>query len=568
MPRGGGGPVQSTRKQGISVHDPHPPGQLRFAHRALGPRQGQAQKLEVVLHLGAGDPQQSGQFLQSMVPIPGRWNQQVVVKGFSKHGSGGHGVQFLSCVQVREGIATHKSKGLGHAQMGQEVDGMDPEHRLEGSPGFLGAAQPHQGFAMAKLGFHPVRFDLDPPFGHRSHFFGHALGAEEPGQIGQGGDILWGQEKQPVQDLGGPQTLAFLIQAVGPIPQHLHLAGHGMVGGRSGRFGWVENLSAHPEIAQRIAPVGTTQFFFDGMDDGLETMFPQGRQRHLNVGTEFPAERIEGVAWSPQVQPQSNQLQTGFRPRLEGHPQSELPRIGVEIVQDQETQVGPHEAEINKVLDPKEVDRPRTRVDHAVFDELGDAMRKSILFVSAMAILPATAGEVGLLLDKQVGKAQAATGFSTQKYDAVSPTGLGIRGGFDILDLKVAALQLNATWHNKTTGDLSYGGTKYGELENQYVAAGAMVNWKLLVNVGAGVEYRSEKMTFRPNTGASTDTTVGRPWARVNVGFSIPTPVVSPFFLFEVAAPLSKKDSTTTAKDLTEALAPQVQIGIYGGIRF
>ncbi|WIL20238.1 hypothetical protein [Geothrix sp.] len=188
--------------------------------------------------------------------------------------------------------------------------------------------------------------------------------------------------------------------------------------------------------------------------------------------------------------------------------------------------------------------------------------------MSLLAVLPASAGEVGLLVDKQAGKAQVATFGSSQKYDAVSPTGFGIRGGFDVLDLKIAALQLNATWHNKTKGDLTYGGTNFGELENQYWAAGAMVNWKLLVNVGAGVEYRSEKLTFRPLTGASTDSTLGRPWARVNVGFSIPTPVVSPFFLLEVAAPLSKKDSTSTAKDLTDAMAPQVQVGIYGGIRF
>ena len=50
----------------------------------------------------------------------------------------------------------------------------------------------------------------------------------------------------------------------------------------------------------------------------------------------------------------------------------------------------------------------------------------------------------------------------------------------------------------------------------------------------------------------------------MNVGFSIPTPIVSPFFIVEVAAPLSKKDSPATA----EAMAPQVQIGVYGGIRF
>ncbi|MCE1204435.1 MAG: hypothetical protein LWW79_07495 [Holophagaceae bacterium] len=193
-------------------------------------------------------------------------------------------------------------------------------------------------------------------------------------------------------------------------------------------------------------------------------------------------------------------------------------------------------------------------------------MRRRLVFASLLAVLPAMAGEVGLLVDKQAGKAQV---FSAQKYDAVSPTGLGIRGAFDVLDLKVAALQVNATWHNKTTGDLSYGGAKQGELDNQYWAAGAMVNWKLLVNVGAGVEYRSEKLTWRSATPLGNgDTTQGRTWARVNIGFSIPTPVVSPFFALEVAAPLSKKDATTTPKDFADAMAPQVQVGIYGGIRF
>ncbi len=198
-------------------------------------------------------------------------------------------------------------------------------------------------------------------------------------------------------------------------------------------------------------------------------------------------------------------------------------------------------------------------------------MRNKLLFLSILATLPLSAGEFGLLLDKQFGKAQALSGKS---YDAISPTGFGLRGGVDVLDLKVAALQLNATWHNKTTGDLNVGSAKYGELDNQYWAAGAMVNWKLLVNVGAGVEYRSEKLSWRATPagalalGAGGDTTTGRPWAKVNIGFSIPTPVVSPFFVVELAAPLSKKDSASAPKDLSEALAPQVQIGVYGGIRF
>jgi hypothetical protein len=196
-------------------------------------------------------------------------------------------------------------------------------------------------------------------------------------------------------------------------------------------------------------------------------------------------------------------------------------------------------------------------------------MRRGILLVSMMAALPAMAGEIGVLLDKQFGQAQTAAAFSTNKYDAVSPTGAGLRFGFDVVDLKVAALQLNATWHNKTTGDLTVNGTKLGELDNQYWAAGAMVNWKLLVNVGAGVEYRTEKLSWQA-TGplGSGDTNQGRAWARVNVGFSIPTPVISPFFALEVAAPLSKSSTNNTPKDFADTLAPQVQVGVYGGIRF
>jgi hypothetical protein len=200
-------------------------------------------------------------------------------------------------------------------------------------------------------------------------------------------------------------------------------------------------------------------------------------------------------------------------------------------------------------------------------------MSKKLLIVSALATLPVFGAEVGLLIDKQVGKAQAVALDASHKWDAVSPTGFGIRGAYEILDLKVAAIQMNATWHNKTTGDIAYNGTKLGELDNQYWAAGAMVNWKFLVNIGAGVEYRSEKLAWRANAAApagftSGDNTQGRTWARVNVGFSIPTPLVSPFFALEVAAPLSKKDTTTTPTDVAQAMAPQVQFGIYGGIRF
>ena len=288
------------------------------------------------------------------------------------------------------------------------------------------------------------------------------------------------------------------------------------------------------------------------------------------MGPQLPDERLQGIALTPEVQPEPDQLKARLGAWLKGQAEGEFARVRVEFVQEQKTQVGPHKKrlanqKVQRLLHPKVVDRTASRADDAVFVQVGVTMRNQVLFVSILAALPLSAGEFGLLLDKQFGKAQT---MGTNSYDAVSPTGFGIRGGLDVLDLKVAALQLNATWHNKTTGDLNVGSAKLGELDNQYWAAGAMVNWKLLVNVGAGVEYRSEKMSWRSSLLGSGDTTTGRPWAKVNVGFSIPTPIVSPFFIVEVAAPLSKKDSPATAKDLSEAMAPQVQIGVYGGIRF
>lgn len=196
-------------------------------------------------------------------------------------------------------------------------------------------------------------------------------------------------------------------------------------------------------------------------------------------------------------------------------------------------------------------------------------MRRGLMLVPLLALLPLHAGELGLLLDKQVSRTET---FSAKSFDGGKPTGYAIRVGGDLLDLQVLALQLNATYHPKTTSDLSVGGARYGELDRQYIAAGAQVTWRLLLNVGAGVELRSERQSWRQNPAlpllGSGESTITRPWGKVNVGFSLPTPFLKPFVMLELAAPLSKKDSAATPRDLSEALAPQVQVGLYGGIRF
>ncbi len=190
---------------------------------------------------------------------------------------------------------------------------------------------------------------------------------------------------------------------------------------------------------------------------------------------------------------------------------------------------------------------------------------------AALAVVPVNAAEVGLLLDKQFGKAQAITAFPSNKYDAVSPTGFGIRAGVSILDLKVAELGLTATYHPKAEGDLELNGTKLGKFGTEYIAIGAQVDWKFLVNLHAGVDLRREKYTSDVVGFGKESNTVTRPWVKAGIGFSVPTPVVSPFFRLEVAVAASKDDKTVDApnsENTRKALAPEYQVGIYGGIRF
>lgn len=190
------------------------------------------------------------------------------------------------------------------------------------------------------------------------------------------------------------------------------------------------------------------------------------------------------------------------------------------------------------------------------------------LAAAALAVVPVQAAEVGILLDKQFGKAQAVSALPSAKYDSVSPAGFGIRAGFSVLDLKVAELGLTATYHPKAEGDLVLFGNKVGTLGNEYFAVGAQLDWKFLVNLHAGVDLRREKYTSTDLVGNKESNTATRPWVKAGIGFSIPTPMVSPFFRLEVAVATSKEDKTDSSDNLRKALAPEYQVGIYGGIRF
>jgi hypothetical protein len=188
---------------------------------------------------------------------------------------------------------------------------------------------------------------------------------------------------------------------------------------------------------------------------------------------------------------------------------------------------------------------------------------------AGLAALPVRASELGLLVDKQVGVSQAFSGYN---FDASKPSGYGIRGAYTVLDLKVAEVGLTATYHPESKTDLINNGSNVGKFNDEYMAVGAQVDWKFLVNLHAGVDIRREKLT---SEGASYlgagSTTFTRPWVKAGIGFSMPTPVVSPFVRLEVAMAATKQGSLSaspSADDVRKAMAPEYQIGLYGGIRF
>jgi hypothetical protein len=193
------------------------------------------------------------------------------------------------------------------------------------------------------------------------------------------------------------------------------------------------------------------------------------------------------------------------------------------------------------------------------------------VLLCGIVLTPARASEFGLLLDKEIGRAQAfngsGSGLAAGGYDKSSPSGLGFRAAYTFLNLKVAEFGAAVTYHPKVEDNLTVGGNRIGKFGDQYVAIGVQADWKLLMNVHAGLDMRSEKLSTNAG-GISDSTTVTRPWVKAGVGYALPTPVVSPFVRLEVAVPLTSSDSSNNPDDFRKAMAPSLQVALYGGIRF
>lgn len=188
-----------------------------------------------------------------------------------------------------------------------------------------------------------------------------------------------------------------------------------------------------------------------------------------------------------------------------------------------------------------------------------------LVLVSAGS-LSAADNELNLILDKQMTRNLTIQGY---KVEVQQPVSVGIRYGRDLIGLGPAQLQLQAAYHGESKADGAVMGNKIGEYKNTGYSLGLQAQWRMGVVFGLGSEMRVEKLKGETAYGNSSATLV-RPWVTGRLGFSIPTPLVKPVFGLEVAVPLSKKNASDNSsdEDLLKAVAPNFEIGVYGGIRF
>ncbi|HLO68779.1 MAG TPA: hypothetical protein VK188_17270 [Holophaga sp.] len=205
-------------------------------------------------------------------------------------------------------------------------------------------------------------------------------------------------------------------------------------------------------------------------------------------------------------------------------------------------------------------------------------MKKTVALLPLLAVLPLSANtwEAGLFIGQQSYKSHTV---STLSVEADSKVAYGFRLGRSIVDLGPALITITAGFQPETKTTLKYSGAiapayQVGNVtasapsvdyKTQHFSVGAMANFKAFVAVGAGIEYRFEKLEIE-----GTSTNYARPWVRVNAGIAIPSPVVKPFIGVEAAIPVTSKslELSSSDEDFLKAMAPKFQIGVYAGIRF
>lgn len=190
-------------------------------------------------------------------------------------------------------------------------------------------------------------------------------------------------------------------------------------------------------------------------------------------------------------------------------------------------------------------------------------MKKAALALLLAAPLAAQSFEASLF----VGGQSYSKFTNTKSVETDGTTVIGLRGGYSFVDFGPLLLQGTVGYQMESEGKISVNGYDSGEkYRHSATALGAMLHFKAIVAVGAGLEYRLEKLS----TSYGRSTNYGRPWVRAHAGYAIPSPLLKPFLGLEVAAPLGSTDVDPNPSDenALRSLAPKFQVGVYAGIRF
>ncbi len=170
-------------------------------------------------------------------------------------------------------------------------------------------------------------------------------------QPGQGGPVLGGQQEHALEQLDGVGGVALLVGALGPVPEHLRLAGHRMVQGAPALVGGVQQLGLDPGVAVGVPAFRGGQLVLDGADDDLEAPVPQLRDGHLDLGLELPPQGLERVAGAAQVQLQAQEPDLLGSLAVHPHPERQFPGVRIESVQQEILQLRSHGTRLAKEVD-------------------------------------------------------------------------------------------------------------------------------------------------------------------------------------------------------------------------
>lgn len=205
-------------------------------------------------------------------------------------------------------------------------------------------------------------------------------------------------------------------------------------------------------------------------------------------------------------------------------------------------------------------------------------MKRFALVLPLLAVLPLAAQDWDVTVFEgrqsyRSASAQSANLGISENFSTPSKNITALRVGWSALDLELASLQVTAAYQTMTAASqTSYLFQNYPTIPYQtnaykagYTALGAMVRFKVFVDVALGLDFRFEQLSAQ-----GFSTTYDRPWARATVGWAFPLAHVSPIIGAEAAYPLSSKTLQLLGDtgNTLQATAPKSQLGIYAGIRF